>query len=113
LDQGRAGDAVSLLKDVLRIDRDLGVRFQTSIDLTRFARALAFAGGGDVEAAKLLSCAEAVREEMGAGGMPYLLRNHEEALAIIRSRLDDDVFAEAWQEGAKLTTDEASRSPSP
>jgi len=107
LDQGRAGDAVSLLKDVLCIDRDLGVRFQTSIDLTRFARALAFAGGGDVEAAKLLSCAEAVREEMGAGGMPYLVRNHEEALAIIRTRLDDDVFAEAWQEGAKLTTDEA------
>jgi predicted ATPase/class 3 adenylate cyclase len=107
LDQGRAGDAVSLLKDVLRIDRDLGVRFQTSIDLTRFARALAFAGWGDVEAAKLLSCAEAVREEMGAGGMPYLVRNHEEALAIIRTRLDDDVFTEAWQEGAKMTTDEA------
>jgi hypothetical protein len=44
---------------------------------------------------------------MGAGGMPYLVRNHEEALAIIRTRLDDDVFAEAWQAGAKLTVDEA------
>jgi predicted ATPase len=107
LDQGRAGDAVSLLKDVLRIDRDLGARLQTSLDLTRFARALAFAGGEDTEAAKLLSCAEAAREEMGAGGMPYLVRNHEEALAIIRTRLDDDVFAEAWQAGAKLTVDEA------
>ena len=107
LDQGRAGDAVSLLKDVLRIDRDLGSPFQTSIDLTRFARALAFAGGEDVEAAKHLSCAEAARKQMGAGGMPYLVRNHEEALAIIRTRLDDDVFAEAWQEGAKLTIDKA------
>jgi predicted ATPase/class 3 adenylate cyclase len=107
LDQGRAGDAVSLLKDVLRIDRDLGARLQSSLDLTRFARALAFAGGEDTEVAKLLSCAEAAREEMGAGGMPYLVRNHEEALAIIRTRLDDDVFAEAWQAGAKLTVDEA------
>jgi tetratricopeptide (TPR) repeat protein len=107
LDQGRAGDAVSLLKDVLRIDRDNGVPFQTSIDLTRYARAVAFAGGKDADAAKLLSCAEAVRQEMGAGGMPYLVRNHDEALAIIRGRLNDDVFAEAWQEGRKLTVDEA------
>jgi len=107
LDQGRAVDAVSLLKEVLRIDRDVGVRFQTSIDLTRFARALAFAGGSDVEAAKLLSCAQTAREEMGAGGMPYLVRNHEEALAIIHTRLDDNVFTEAWQDGANLTIDEA------
>jgi hypothetical protein len=107
LDQGRARDAVSLLKDVLRIDGDLGMRFQTALDLTRFARALAFAGGDDVEAAKLLSCAEAVREEIGAGGMPYLVRSHEETLAIIGPRLSDDVFAEAWQEGAKLTIEAA------
>jgi predicted ATPase/class 3 adenylate cyclase len=107
LDQGRSGDAVALLRDVLRIDRDLGSPFQTSIDLTRFARALAFAGGEDVEAAKLLSCAEAAREDMGAGGMPYLVRNHEEALAIIRARVNDDVFAEAWAQGAKLSLDEA------
>jgi tetratricopeptide (TPR) repeat protein len=107
IEQGRAGDAVSFLKEVLRIDRDLGARFQTSLDLTRFGRALAFAGGGDVEAAKLLSCAEAVREEMGGGGMPYLVRNHEEALEIVRTRMRDDAFAEAWEAGARLTTDEA------
>ena len=106
LEQGRAGDAVSLLEDVLRIDRDLGSPLQTSLDLTRFARALAVAGGGDHEAAKLLSCADAVREEMGAGGMPYLVEIHEQALAILSTRLNDDVFAEAWHEGAKLTSDE-------
>jgi predicted ATPase len=107
LDRGRPGDAVSLLGDVLRIDRDVGAPFQTAIDLTRFARALSFAGGRDVEAAKLLSCAEAVREAMGAGGMPYLVRNHEEALGILRTRLEDDVLADAWEEGATLTIDEA------
>ena len=107
LDQGRAGDAVSLLKDVLRIDRDTGEPFQTSIDLTRFARGAAFAGGRDADAARLLSCAEAVRREMGAGGMPNVVRNHEEALAIIRGRLNDDVFAKAWQEGRKMSLDDA------
>ena len=107
IDQGRAGDAVSLLREVLRIDRDVGFRFQTAIDLTRFARALAFAGESDAEATRLLSCAQAVRDEMGAGGMPYLVRAHDEARAIIRSRMDDDTFGEVWQEGATLTLDDA------
>jgi predicted ATPase/class 3 adenylate cyclase len=107
LDQGRADDALSLMKDVLRIDRDIGVRFQTSIDLTRFARVLAVAGGADAEAAALLSCAEALREEMGAGGMPYLVRAHEEAVAALRTRLDDTAFAQAWEQGARLAADEA------
>jgi tetratricopeptide (TPR) repeat protein len=107
LDQGRYEDAVSLLQDVLRIDQGLGAPFQTAIDLTRFARALAFAGGHDVEATTLLSCAEAARERMGAGGMPYLVRNHEEALGMVRPRLGDDVFSAAWQAGATMTLDAA------
>jgi hypothetical protein len=48
-----------------------------------------------------------VRDEMGAGGMPYLVRAHDEARAIIRSRMDDDTFSEVWQEGATLTLDDA------
>jgi predicted ATPase len=107
LDQGRADDAVSLLKDVLRIDRDMGANFQTAIDLTRFARALAFAGGRDTEAASLLAIAEVLRVEMGAGGMPYLLRNHDEALAILRTRLDEAALADALRQGANLRADEA------
>jgi hypothetical protein len=107
IDQGRADDAVSLLSDVLRIDRDVGATFQTAIDLTRFARALAFAGGRDAECAALLSSAEALREEIGAGGMPYLMRNHEEALALIRTRLDEAAIADAWRQGAKLSAEEA------
>lgn len=107
LEQGRTRDAIAMLKDVLRIDRELGMELQTSIDLTRFARAIALAGGGDVDATKLLSCAEALREEMGAGGMPYLVRDHQEALASIRGRLNDNEFAEAWEQGTTLTIDDA------
>jgi len=107
LDQGRADDAINMYKDVLRIDRDLRAHFQTSIDLTRFARALAVVGGADAEAAVLLSSAEALRDEIGAGGMPYLVKAHEEAVAALRTRLDDAAFAEAWEQGVKLTADEA------
>jgi predicted ATPase/class 3 adenylate cyclase len=107
IDQGRAGEAVSLLKDVLRIDRDNRADLQTALDLTRFARALSFAGTRDADAAAVLSSGEALRAAMGAGGMPYAVQNHEQALAILRTRLDESVIADAWVKGAKLAADEA------
>jgi predicted ATPase/class 3 adenylate cyclase len=107
LDQGRAADAVTSLQEVLRIDRDVGAAFQTALDLTRFARALAVAGGSDPDAAALLSCAEALRQEIGAGTWPFMAKIHEEALATIRTRLDEAAIADAWMRGAKLSADEA------
>ena len=32
---------------------------------------------------------------------------NEETLSAIRARLDEQAFAEAWEEGRKLTADEA------
>jgi tetratricopeptide (TPR) repeat protein len=108
LEQGRADDAISLMQDVLRIDRELGVRFQTSIDLTRFARVLAFAGGAAEEATRLLSCADARREEIGAGTPPrYLVILNDEAIAAIRERLEEAAFSEAWQQGRMFSLDDA------
>ena len=107
LREGRPPEAVSLLRDVLRIDRDLDMRYQTAIDLSRFARALAYAGGAAVDAARLLSCAEASLEEIGTTGPPYLRTIHEEALEEISTRLDPAALAEAWEAGRKLTADEA------
>jgi tetratricopeptide (TPR) repeat protein len=107
LDQGRATDAVSSLQEVLRIDRDVGAAFQTALDLTRFARALAVAGGSDSDAAALLSCAGALRQEIGAGTWPFMVKIHEEALATIRTRLDEAAIADGWMRGAKLSADEA------
>jgi non-specific serine/threonine protein kinase len=107
LDQGRAADAVTSLQEVLRIDRDVGAAFQTALDLTRFARALAVAGGSDADAAALLSCAEALRQEIGAGTWPFMAKIHEEALETIRTRLDEAAIADAWMRGAKLSADEA------
>ena len=107
LGEGRARDAVSIMKDVLRIDRDRGEPLQIAFDLSRFARALALAGGAEADAARLLSRAESLREEIGAGAPPYLVRTNEEALAAIRAQLDEGAFAEAWEQGRALTVDEA------
>jgi tetratricopeptide (TPR) repeat protein len=107
LEQGRARDAVSMMKDVLRIDRDRGVPLQTAFDLGRFARVLAFTGGSGAEAARLLSSAEAMRDEIGVGAIPFLVTVNEETLAAIRTQLDEAAFTEAWEQGRKLTADEA------
>ena len=107
LEQGRARDAVSIMKDVLRIDRDRGVPLQTAFDLSRFARALAFAGGAGADAARLLLSAEALRVEIGAGVPPFFARVNEEALTAIRAQLDEAAVAEAWEQGQALTPDDA------
>lgn len=109
LERGQALDAVSMMKDVLRIDRDRerGVGLQTALDLSRFARILALAGGAGAEAVRLLSSAEAMRDEIGAGTPPWLAKVIEEALAVLHTQLDDAAFAEAWEQGRTLIGDEA------
>ena len=106
-EQGRARDAISMMQDVLRIDRDRGAPLQTAYDLSRFARVLAFAGGASADATRLLSCAEAVHDEIGATPPPFLEKMIEEALAVIHTQLDDSAFTEAWEQGRTLTFDEA------
>jgi hypothetical protein len=56
--------------------------------------------------ARLLSCSEALREELGFS-RSWFGPVSEEMLTPIRSQLDDAAFAEAWKQGQKLTIDEA------
>jgi predicted ATPase/class 3 adenylate cyclase len=105
VDQGRVHDALPLLKESLPIHRNLGDPLVTTEDLCRVARALAFVGRA-ATAARLLSCSEALREEMG-GIWSWLARMNEETLTTIRSQLDEAALAEAWEQGRALTADEA------
>jgi hypothetical protein len=75
------------------------------VNLCRFARALAFAGRA-ATAARLLSCFEALRYEIG-GSEVWVTRDNEETLAMIRTQLDEAAFAEAWGQGKALTADRA------
>jgi len=103
--EGRFEDAASMLSESIRILHDLGDRREIMNDLCRVADALASAGKAEA-AARIISSAEALREEIG--GMEGWVENtRERALTTIRSQLDEAAFAEAWEQGRALTADEA------
>ncbi len=104
-DEGRIQDALSMLKESLRIDRDLGNRGGIYENLCRFARALAVAGRAE-PAALLLSGSEALREEIGAN-ISWVAKMKEETLATLRPQLDEAALAELWEQGRNLSLDDA------
>jgi predicted ATPase/class 3 adenylate cyclase len=108
VDEGRPREAVSMMKDVLLIDRDLSATLSIAFDLIRFACALAPSGGDPSDAMRLLACAEALRDEAGDGPLPpWLATLRQEVFGVIRGELDDEAFNEAWKRGQTLTADEA------
>jgi predicted ATPase len=103
--EGRVQDTLPLLKQSLRIRRDLGDRIEIAMGLCSAARAITPLGKVGT-AVRLISCFEALREEIG-GGEAWVARMNEETLTTIRTQLDDEAFAEAWEQGRMLTADEA------
>jgi tetratricopeptide (TPR) repeat protein len=106
ISDGRVEDAVPLLKESDRIDRDLGALVGTVQNLHIFARLLA-EKGPVAAAARILSGAEARNQEMGFKLDPFVERLDEETMSIIRMQLDEAALAEAWEQGRALTLDEA------
>jgi non-specific serine/threonine protein kinase len=105
LDKGRLEDAVSMATESLRIYHGLGDPHGVAIELRRCACAFALKGRART-ATRLLASAEALHTDIG-GTMPWVTRMKGEALATIRTQLDEAVLAEAWEQGRALTADEA------
>jgi hypothetical protein len=103
--EGRLQEAISMLKESLRILHDLGDRGAIAENLCRFAEAVVVAGQPET-AARLVSTSETLREEVG-GGVPWLAEVNDETLQTVRTELDEAAFADAWKHGQKLTLDEA------
>ncbi|MBA3475169.1 MAG: hypothetical protein H0T10_00255, partial [Actinobacteria bacterium] len=106
VNEGRTQDALSMLKEVYRIDRAVGDVREIADDLCRFGQALAAAGRAGT-AARLLSSSEGLRQQIGAGAPSYIAEMNAKTLATIHAHLDAATFAEAWQQGQALTPDEA------
>ncbi len=104
-DEGRVRDALAMLKASLRISRDLGERVEIADVLSRLASGLAVAGRAG-PAARLLSSSMALHEKIGSRRF-WVAQRNEETLATIRTQLDEAAYAEAWEEGRRLTVDEA------
>jgi predicted ATPase/DNA-binding SARP family transcriptional activator len=105
LDEGRIEDAASMLETSLRIHGRLHDVLDTAVDLCRFAAVLARQRKA-ATAARLLATFESVGDEVGVRRSGVAEMN-EATLAAIRSQLDDAAIAEAWEQGGKLTVDEA------
>jgi non-specific serine/threonine protein kinase len=103
--QGRPLEAVPMLERAYEIHHRLGDPFRLAIAVGRFARVVASTGSAET-AAMLLSCSEALFEEIGASA-PWVLWMNEETLATVRTQLDETAIAEARERGRTLTADEA------
>jgi tetratricopeptide (TPR) repeat protein len=105
LDEGRVEDAASMLKSSLRIHARVRDVLDTAVDLCRFAVVLARQGDA-VTAARLLASLEALGDEIGVRGHT-VEELSEETLTVVREQVDEAVFAEAWEQGRRMTVAEA------
>jgi len=105
VDEGRAEEALPMLRAQLRVWRDLGMPLALAVSLCRFARALAIAGEA-VTAVRLLSAAHALlNNRLPRTG--EVAKTNQETLSATHAQLDETNFAEAWDQGQKLTEDQA------
>ena len=105
-EQGRVDDALVLGKQNLLACRDLGSLHGIAQSLCRSAATFAVLAGKADTAAQLLSCFEALREQIGVSEA-WVTTMNEETLSAIRARLDESTFADAWEQGRALTIDAA------
>ena len=101
--QGRPLDAIPLLPQVHQIESELGDRQGVAINLCRFAHVLAVFGHGEL-AVRLLGCADARFEEVGAN-LGWVNEMNDETLAL--AQLDDATVSDARAAGRRLSVDEA------
>jgi tetratricopeptide (TPR) repeat protein len=104
VEDGRAEDALPLLEQGYRLHRDLGEALEVSVDVWRFAEALASLGVWE-STVELASLSTALREEHGE--RTWVERKTEEVLAVARQQLDPSDFERAWQRGERLTPEGA------
>jgi len=106
LEEGRIQDALSMMSEAYRLDRDGGYVADVASDLFGFAELLSAQRKAEM-AAQLLSRGEALNEEIGAALESWAIEMNERTLTALRAELDEAVFTEAWKQGRALTPDEA------
>jgi hypothetical protein len=104
-EEGRAPEALAMLREALVLNRDEGYREGVAEVLVVMARTLQ-AISAPAAAPALLAAAARLREEIG-GGFGWV-GDHIESLRVsLRDSLGDAAFESAWQRGRMLSTDEA------
>ena len=104
VEDGRAEEAFPFLEQAYRLHRDLGEALEVSVDVWRFAEALASLGRWE-NSVELVSLSTALREEHGE--RTWVERKKEATLTAARHQLDREAFERAWDRGERLTPDGA------
>jgi predicted ATPase/class 3 adenylate cyclase len=102
----RLEEALEMERKGLRIRRRLGDVPHTLDSLGRIARVYADVVRGR-SAAELLSASLALHEAAVLTVPLYQERRNAEMLEVLHEQLDETAFAEAWEQGRRLTLDEA------
>ncbi|HEV8670863.1 MAG TPA: adenylate/guanylate cyclase domain-containing protein [Candidatus Limnocylindria bacterium] len=104
--EGKTAEALAMLEEAYRLDRQMGDPSAIDLVLLRFARALAFADLSG-PAVRLLGAAEVMHEEAGWTYPDWVVSIQDTARARARAALGEDAFAEALEQGRRLTPDDA------
>jgi predicted ATPase/class 3 adenylate cyclase len=105
VEEGHPADALPLFREAYELDLELDDRWRMALVACRLSTAL-IALGEPERAAQVLASGEAQLEDMGAD--PAWRRDSRERdVGMLRSQLGEAAFAEAWEQGRKLTADEA------
>jgi predicted ATPase len=105
-DEGRPADGVPLVQEGIRIMSELGDRLNLAINLGRLANLLALTGQSR-RAAQLLASSQHLTEELGVREPFWASERNEKTRAMVREQLGDASFAQAWNEGRRLSADRA------
>jgi tetratricopeptide (TPR) repeat protein len=104
-DAGRVADATLMLRESLRIHRELADRLDTAVDLGRAAQLLALGGPTDA-AARLVGALHAIQDQLGGRGRT-VASMAEATSASLRRQLPENEFAALVREGEALRLEEA------
>jgi predicted ATPase/class 3 adenylate cyclase len=106
--EGEVGQATEMLAKAYELNRELGDQYREAVIVCRFARVLAYAGEAEA-ATRVLAAGETRYEDFGGRPIGWVRRGNDEALDLIRAKLDEAAFAKACAQGRSLTADEAVR----
>lgn len=106
---GRDAEALEMLTETLQIDRSLGDVRRSVDDLCRMCRVLAATGRPDL-AARLLTGAESLHDEIGATVSPDIALLNQQTADLIRQQIGQRALEAAQAEGRGMTFEEAFRS---
>jgi predicted ATPase/class 3 adenylate cyclase len=105
VEDGCPGDALPLFREAYEINLELDDRWRMALVACRLATAL-IALGEPERATQVLASGEGQLEDMGAD--PAWRRDSRvRDVGMLRDKLGEVSFAEAWEEGRKLAADEA------